>query len=185
MAKAAGNHAKRAEVEKALLGLGDADLLRLRRFAQLRSRPIPSIEWQDLLQEATARALDGRRKWPLTVDFMAFMRQTIRSIANEYIRREDRKPAHAEFDDEQIVDRSLNSEGEPERRVLAENLLAEIHALFANDPQVLAIFSGLAADESPHEIQDRSGMSPTEYASAQKRIRRGLARNIPEAGVRS
>jgi DNA-directed RNA polymerase specialized sigma24 family protein len=185
MAIAAESQAKRAEIERTFLGLGDADLLRLQRFAQLRARLVPAMEWRDLLQEAIARALDGRRKCPRSIDFMAFMRQTIRSIANEHVRREERKPAHTDFDDEQLLDRSLNSARQPERLVAVDKLLQEIHALFAGDPEVLAVISGLAADESPREIQDRSGMSATQYASAQKRIRRGLARAFPDGGVGS
>ena len=161
------------------MGLGDADLLRLQRFAQLRAPLAPSMDWQDLLQEAIARILDGRRQWPRSIDFMAFMRQTIRSIASERRRRELRKPEHAEFDDEQMIDSALSSAGQPERVVATSNLLEEIHTLFANDPEVLAVLSGIAADESPKEIQSRSGMSTTQYASAQKRIRRGLTRAFP------
>jgi RNA polymerase sigma factor (sigma-70 family) len=183
MARRAGIQANsRADIEKNLADLGDADLLRLRRFAQLRSRLVPWMEWRDLLQEAVARALDGRRKWPSKVDFMAFMRQTIRSIANEHLRRDQRRPVHAEFDDEQLVDRALNSARQPERIVANANLLDEIHSLFVNDLEVLAILSGMATDETPEEIQKRSGMSATQYASAQKRIRRGLARAFPDEG---
>jgi len=176
----ASAQAKRVDIEKTLAGLSDADLLRLQRFARLRSRLVPSMDWQDLLQEAIARVLDGRRKWPPTIEFMTFMRQTIRSIANEHWRREQRRPAHAEFDDEQVTDHAVNSSRQPERLVAASNVLDEIHSLFADDEEVLAILSGLAANESPNEIQSRSGMSATKYASAQRRIRRGLARAFPD-----
>lgn len=183
MAISAVTHAKRAEIDKTLMGLADADLLRLQRFAQLRCRVVPWLEWQDLLQEAIARVLDGRRKWPATIDFMAFMRQTIRSIANEHLRRERRKPEHSEFDDERMIDGAFRDVGEPERSAAVADLLEEIHSLFADDPEALAILSGLASDESPQAVQKRSGMSATAYASAQKRIRRGLARAFPDGGV--
>lgn len=183
MAMGAGSQARKADIETTLAGLSDADLLRLQRFAQLRSRLVPWMAWEDLLQEAVARVLDGRRKWPPTVDFMAFMRQTIRSIANEHLRREQRKPSHGEFDDERMLDGAHHANSQPERAVIAADLLDAIHTLFADDAEVLAILSGLATDESPEEIQRRSGMSATQYASAQKRIRRGLARAFPEGGT--
>lgn len=179
MPKRPVNPARRKDVEDALLGLSDADLLRLQRLARFRARLIPALDWQDLLQEAIGRALDGRRRWPRAVDFMAFMRQTIRSIANEHWRREERKPPHSDLDDESMVDRGLNTAYQPERLVLAAKLLEEIQSLFAEDPQVLAILAGIAADEPPADIKRKAGMSNTQYASAQKRIRRGLANAFP------
>jgi DNA-directed RNA polymerase specialized sigma24 family protein len=185
MSKRASGQAKRAEIEQALFDLKDADLLRLQRFARLRARLVPSMGWEDLLQEAIARLLDGRRKWPRSVKFVAFMRQTVRSIANEQWRRSQRAPEHAEFNDEALVQKELQTALEPERAFVASNLLDEINAVFAADPGALAVLSGLAAGESPQEIRARSKMSKIQYASAQKRIRRGLTRVFAEVGTLS
>lgn len=174
--------AKRDEIEVALSGLGDADLLRLHRFAQIRSRHLPGMDWEDLLQEAVARVLDGRRGWPRAVDFVLFMKQTIRSIASEHWRRHLRQPVDGEYDPNMPVQNATQSAFQPERASIAINLLEEIQRLFAQDAQVLAILAGLADDESPHDIQSRFGMTATEYASAQKRIRRGLARTFSTEG---
>jgi len=48
-------------VARALAALTSADLLRLKRLAQLRARLLPGLEWDELLNEAVLRALDGSR----------------------------------------------------------------------------------------------------------------------------
>jgi DNA-directed RNA polymerase specialized sigma24 family protein len=185
MSKRATSQLRTTGIQEVLAALSDADLLRLRRFAQLRARSVPSMEWQDLLQEAIARALDGRRLWPASVDFVVFMRQTIRSIANNRMRQEARQGTHVEFEDESSVDGDSHGSTQPERDTANASLLEQIQALFAADPEVLAILSGIANGESPDEIQRRVRITATQYASAQKRIRRGLARAFPDVGTLS
>jgi RNA polymerase sigma-70 factor (ECF subfamily) len=180
--RATTSQPERARIDEILAGLSDADLLRLRRFAQLRARLIPSMEWQDLLQEAIALVLDGRRTWPRSVDFLIFMRQTIRSIANNRLRQETRRGFSVEFDDAaDVADMGGASQSEPEQAAAHRETLERINLLFEKDSEVLAILAGLAAGESPREIQERSGMTATEYASAQRRIRRSLDRAFPDS----
>jgi RNA polymerase sigma-70 factor (ECF subfamily) len=178
-------------VGAALAALSDADLLRLKRFAQLRSLRLPLLSWGDLLNEAIARVLDGSRVWPLDVDFMVFMLQNIRSIANEQWRRIERIPITREADlpagDPSSIERSsLDEVGRhevtPEREVLAESTLRDVMTTFHADAQATAILEGLAQGESPTDIQRCVGMTPTQYASTQRRIRRVLARKFPEEG---
>jgi hypothetical protein len=62
------------DVERALCGLSDGDLFRVRALASLRGRGLPGgIGWADLLQETVLRALDGSRGWPAGVPFVAFL----------------------------------------------------------------------------------------------------------------
>jgi hypothetical protein len=58
-------------VARALAALTPSDLLRLKRVAQLRARLIPGLEWDELLNEALLRALDGSRRWPEGVPLLA------------------------------------------------------------------------------------------------------------------
>ena len=178
-------------VAAALSALSDADLLRLKRFAELRSLRLPLWNWSDLLNEVIARVLDGSRVWPPNVDFMIFMLQGIRSIANEQWRRIERTPVTREADlppgDPSSIDRaSLDEVGRneltPEREVLAERALQDVIAMFQADPQATAILEGLAQGDEPAAIQRRVGMTSVQYASTQRRIRRALARAFPEEG---
>src|SRR6516162_2323229 len=49
-------------VARALATLTPSDLVRLKRLAQLRARLLPGAEWDELLNEALLRALDGSRR---------------------------------------------------------------------------------------------------------------------------
>ena len=67
-------------VARALAALPPSDLLRLKRVAQLRAQLIPGLEWDELLNEALLRALDGSRRWPEGVPLLAFIAGIMRSL---------------------------------------------------------------------------------------------------------
>ena len=60
-------------VARALATLTPSDLVRLKRLAQLRARLLPGLEWDELLNEALLRALDGSRRWPEGVPLLTFL----------------------------------------------------------------------------------------------------------------
>lgn len=169
-----------SQIATALADLGDGDLVRLQRIAKLRTLGLKAVDWRDVLNEAVLRVLSGSRKWPRKVPFMVFMSQTIRSITNEHWRQIRQGVVTLEADlskdpDAQIDDIAPNSVS-PEREALARNTLSYIVGLFEDDRAVLGIIEGLGNGLSPAEIQETSGMNATEYATAQRRIRRRLAR---------
>ena len=61
-------------VARALATLTPVDLVRLKRLAQLRARLLPGLEWDELLNEALLRALDGSRRWPDSIWVAAMIR---------------------------------------------------------------------------------------------------------------
>ena len=69
-------------VARALAALTSSDLLRLKRLAQLRARLLPGLEWDELLNEAVLRALDGSRRWPDGVPLLAFLAGIMRSLVD-------------------------------------------------------------------------------------------------------
>lgn len=175
-----------AELVAALGALGPADLARLNMLAKMRARYCPGLDWRDLLHDAIDRALDGSRSWPRGLPLLFFLRETMRSLASEYrrkyvdglIRNECDLPAAA---DGQSPLLSVVSESPGiEQDLSARQTLASILKMFDGDDQALIILDAMARDASPDEIQRAGHMSPTQYASAQKRIRRGLARAYPE-----
>ena len=169
------DHATPQDVAIALAALTPADHVRLGQIAQLRARGLPEVDWRDLLQEACGRALDGTRRWPLDVAFFAFLAQTIRSVASEAWRRRGlvvRPGGEAESSAEAVADDTPD----PERQLVARDLLQRLEALFSADPAALAILTGVAEGLTPDDIQRRSSMSATAYDSARRRMRRTLAR---------
>lgn len=163
----------------ALAALGGADHVRLARIARLRARGLPEVDWQDLLHDAIARALDGSRRWPSDVPLLVYLAGTMRSLASEAWRRRIARPVARESDEDHGP--GLIDEGpDPERALTARDLLRKTLDLFADDHAALAVISGLAEGQTPAEVQAEATLSPTEYDSARRRIRRTLARAHPE-----
>jgi DNA-directed RNA polymerase specialized sigma24 family protein len=159
------------------------DLLRLKAVARLYARGLPpEVGWSDLLQEAFARVLDGSRKCPEDLPMTAFLAGVMRSIRTEHWRRARRQAARlpqmiAELDPNGDQEGEAGDPGpDPERSLIAMQLLAEIYRLFAEDARVLQVIEGLFEGLLPEQIRARYDMSKTEYDSTRKRMRRALLR---------
>jgi RNA polymerase sigma-70 factor (ECF subfamily) len=169
------------EARIALKGLKAADMLRLRRFAQLRASALPDTDWEDLLHDAIDRAIDGSRRWPRDISFMVFMRECIRSIASNYWRRRATSATVNETDmsageRKLTLDDLPNENPDPEREVAARDQLAIIFNYFEGDLEATSILEGLARGDEPADVQKSAGLTEVKYASAQRRIRRKLSR---------
>ena len=183
--------ASKQDVVDGLRELSDADLRRLERIARLRAIGLHEVEWQDLLQEAVARMLEGTRQWPRDVGLVVFLRQTMRSIASEHWRRREINPVTSES---QLQDRSeaagsslldavVDATADPERDAEAAETIVQIEQAFEGDMEALHVLWGMATGKSPREIQDEGKMDARRYASTQRRIRRTLARTFPDRGA--
>jgi DNA-directed RNA polymerase specialized sigma24 family protein len=174
-----------AAVSRALAALSEIDLLRLRALARLRARGLPpGIDWSDLLNEALARALDGSRQWPPGVPFLVFLAGVMRSVCDEVWRRRRREAALLAFGAEADA-RDVACQAADQERVLAAcEAVAAIHRLFAGDRVALLIVAGLANGQSAEDIRVLHGMTPAEYNSARRRMRRALLRaELPPASA--
>ena len=171
-----------AEVVAALDALTPEDLLRLRQLAKLRSSALVVMDWEDLLNEAIQRALEGVRQWPRLVPFMAFMVQTMRSIASEERRERQANLTVSEVDlvssdsSTLALDQLTVNEVDPAREIEAREFLSNIESMFASDEDALAVLRGFALGLTPNEIRESNGLTATQYATTQRRIRRALAR---------
>lgn len=177
-----------SEAAEALRQLSEADLRRLEALARMRAIGLAEVDWRDLLQEAVCRLLDGSRHWPRDVPLLAFLHQTMRSIASDHWRRREEATVVPEADlsrdecDERtgIVEGAPDGTTSPERESSAAETLARIEALFADDPDAQKVISGMASGKGPREIQEEAEMHKKRYATTQRRIRRTLARAFPE-----
>ncbi len=161
-------HATAAEVADALGALSDADLVRLKQIAQLRSAGLSTAEWEDLINEAVVRSLAGARRWPRSIPFIAFLAQTIRSIANEEWRRRDYEQTSVEADlgsgegDDQPIAHLAVDYITPERNVIARKTLNDIELLFHGDQEAKTILRGFAEGATPAQIQASATLAPTQ-----------------------
>src|SRR5690349_5849511 len=79
--------ANRQEIEQAIEGLTEAELVRLQKIATFRHRSLGTRgagrNEGDLLSDAIIAVLEGRRKWfKEKVDFMGFLQGVMRSLAS-------------------------------------------------------------------------------------------------------
>lgn len=165
-----------------------ADLLRLKVIARLQARGLPpEIGWSDLLQEAFTRVLDGSRRHPDGLPMVTFVAGIMRSLREQYWRaaRRGARQARKLLAELEITDAPepelLDPEPSPERRAIAQQEMAALQQLFADDEAALQLIDGLYEDLTPEEICVAHGMSKVDYDSTRRRIRRALVR----AGLRS
>lgn len=171
-----------SEVRAAFIGLPVEDLQKLKQIARLRSYGLPTSTWEDLLQEALFRALSGVRQWPKSVSFLAFLAQTMRSIASDERQQVQEMVVESDIGSEDVSTRGINHFAvttiTPESQALARSSLSEIETLFKEDSDAICVLNGLALGMSPNEVQTSSKMTPTQYATTQKRIQRALAKRF-------
>ena len=173
-----------------LRGLTAADLRRLKGIARVRALGLHEVEWQDLLQEAVVRTLDGARLWPMDVGLVVFLRETMRSIASEHWRRRRVDPIiqgpplrdPPDKVEATVLDSVVDPTTDPERDAAAAETLAQIERAFEGDLEALHVLWGMALGKSPSEIQDEGQMDARRYATTQRRIRRTLAKVFPDRG---
>lgn len=162
------------ELRAALEQLSSADSVRLKHIARLRAAGT-TWSWEDLLHEAMARGLEGTRRWPKCVPLSAFLAQTMRSIAYD-----ERCTGEVEVSETDLSagDHAtmLRTSGlvTPDRQLAAKQRLFQVEALFDGDEVALSVLVAMAESESPEFIRAELGLTPTQYATVLRRIRRKL-----------
>lgn len=183
--------ASQKEAAVALSRLSDADLRRLERIARFRAIGLYELDWQDLLHDAIVRLLDGTRHWPTSVPLIAFLHETMRSIASDHWRRRYTNPVILEAQlsrkDNDSNPFLVESVSDPtvdlERDVSVDETLARIMKVFEGDSIAMRVIFGMAVGKSPNEIQTENHISAKQYATTQRRIRRTLTREFPNGSA--
>ena len=157
-------------VARALAALTPSELVRLKRLAQLRARLLPGLEWEELLNEALLRALDGSRRWPESVPLLAFIAGVMRSLvdgrAEERRRQAERALAVCE----------TPAVTAPDARLHARQCLDAIVQFFAGDPDVLALIAGLMRQYLEGAAEPAPQLSRKRRDAARKRLARAILR---------
>jgi RNA polymerase sigma-70 factor (ECF subfamily) len=149
-----------SELVAAIAQLTAGEKIAIMKIARLYARGTP-YDHEDLLHEAFARVLEGRRTWPSHIGATMFLGGVLRSIAWEW--RYDRRGETAAVD-------AVTADGNAEAAIDAEKIVA----LFEDDPVaqriVLAMMEGARGDE----LRAVSGLGKTEYESKRTKIRRRI-----------
>jgi RNA polymerase sigma-70 factor (ECF subfamily) len=157
------HHSPAAALE-AIRSLSDKDKSVLLKIAKVYARTRRTrYEYEDLLHEAIARVLEGGRKWPTTVPFMAFMCGVMRGIAWDW---------RSEAEDAGSDEATGPAEGDAIARLDAQKLVA----LFEDDPIAQKLIVGMMEGARGEELWESSGLTKTDYESKRKKIRRRIER---------
>jgi len=157
-------------VARALATLTPSDLVRLKRLAQLRARLLPGAEWDELLNEALLRALDGSRRWPEGVPLLTFIAGIMRSLVDGRVDQRRRLVEHA------LAGRELPPAAPADMQLHARQCLAAIAQFFAADADVLALIAALARQYLGGADGAAPRLSKKRREAARKRLARAILR---------
>ena len=157
-------------VARALAALTPSDLVRLKRLAQLRARLLPGLEWDELLNEALLRALDGSRRWPDGVPLLAFIAGIMRSLVDGRVHE------RRDLAERALAGGETRAVAPPDARLHARQCLAAIAQFFAGDPDVLAFIGALARQYLGGAGHPAPQLSRKRHEAARKRLARAILR---------
>jgi DNA-directed RNA polymerase specialized sigma24 family protein len=136
----------------------------------------------ELLQEAFCRALSGERNCPRDVPFMAFVAQTMRSIANH-----DREQARRTVSISGNTGRNADPPGaaapSPEDELMQRQDAAAvqaIHGCFADDPEAQLVLLGWQDGLRGSELREATGLDQGKLDYAIRRIRKRIRSAYPQ-----
>ena len=168
------------EVHDVIQHLQDSDFVKLMIIARsfTKRRLYGSVFGaEDLLQEAIAKTLAGRRRWNRDVSIVRHLDRVMESdsshLAERRAQEAQRLREHMQALD--VHPKTVSHESSPESRLRVRETLDNVLAFFADDERALQLIHLKGEDFSASEIQRKLGMSKTEYDTVTKRIRRRLA----------
>lgn len=173
------------ELQESLEALSVADRIRLEKKARFYCGST-GMEWEDLLNEAICRSLeDGGRSCPRDVALTVFLGNVMRSIADEERKQWSREELEGASNEKGcLIANTADPNPSPEHRIADrinfDQIMNKIEAMFADNPQALAIVMGDAVGWSPSEICELEPMNSKEFATARRRVRRALQREFPK-----
>ena len=188
----------REETRAAIAALSPADMARMAKAASIRCHRFKldraELGARDLVAEAIADTLSGRRPWRCDITLIQHLLMTTKSLASH--RRERHRAAiragfrverrgsmrpgmlkEEEEDDGRAHPRERTpSEESDEERLIAEDGIRILLRHFAGDPPALAVIHGWRKGRDGKEIRDHSGLELNEFEAAARRVRRFLER---------
>ncbi|MDP1644420.1 MAG: hypothetical protein Q8L71_02810 [Thiobacillus sp.] len=177
-----------AEMTVAIESLCDADMLKLRKIAARYAFGRP-FSFDELLQEAFCRVIDGARNCPRDVSLVKFLANVMRSITSSWVKESRTQPVHlaVESNEDPDLDPMLNSADTTRTpaEVVADHQEAlkianEVMALFDDDPQAQLVLEGNMGELTAEEIRELLEIDKTAYATIKKRIRRRIDQHYPD-----
>jgi len=167
------------ELKSAFDAFSDGDRIKLGKAANALCWGL-ATEGKDLLQEAFARSLAGKRRCPRNVPVLVFLINAMRSHQDAMLRARGRdvlaQAVTVDPDDEthaSLLDQQQDKTT-PDEILLANQTAAALDELFSDHEMAQMVMMGQADGLTPHDIQTITGLGPVQYASVLRLIRRRL-----------
>ena len=121
----------------------------------------------EFVHEAICRVLERKRVWPRGLEKLTFLAGVIKSIAGDRKRALNRERVALKEMEKVVGDKGAGDATD-------EIDLERIMVLFDDDLIAQKILKGMADGARGKELQQASGLGPTEYQSKWKKIRRRI-----------
>jgi hypothetical protein len=179
-------YANTTEILDAFASLNDSEVLALRKCAWNLLDGTSFSEPLDLIYEALNRSLDGRRNWPIHIDFGAYMNMTMKSISSgdrKLFKNKYASPVSLNELMETAPDAlpcAISAEEEilaAEQFHIAHKAADAVRAALANDGEALRVLGGLQAGMSPREMCEEFSLTPKALDAARHRVMRRMQKH--------
>jgi DNA-directed RNA polymerase specialized sigma24 family protein len=175
----------REEIAQAIRELTPVDWIRLKNAANRYARR--QMGPQDILQEAFARAIDGR-VCPVHVTVVKFLAEAMRSIAHGEGEKVEHRLVLVSAGASSEADRQADAYPDPglnaEQLMVSEESVVEMRTailgLFADDDIGQIIAEGMMDGLEGEELRELCGLDATGYNSKRRLVRRRIDNAYPE-----
>jgi DNA-directed RNA polymerase specialized sigma24 family protein len=187
----ANAHFSAVEITKAIRALDATELVRLRAIARSLAR-FSSVAFDDLLQEACYRTMDGSRLCPREMRLVPFLVGVMRSIVSDTAKARARHPerplgvlcaAGRDWSDGTMTAEEglIASEEEKALAERAAETKRQVLKIFEDDVVAQIIAEGIMEGREGEELRTLTELDKTAFASKRKLIRRRIAKAFPES----
>jgi hypothetical protein len=169
------------EVVEKLDAIIDDDHRRL-RLIERRRRGGTDFRENELYSEAVCQAVVGERRCPKGVSFVAFLAQSMRSIAShrrEALARTDSLTEGGGTAERQVPSDALDPEALFMEKQSEDTIKAIYEALEGDEEAQLAVIA-ISGPNKGKALRDEIGVDQAGYDYIMKRIRRTLAKKLPD-----
>lgn len=174
------------EMRQAIERLSPADIVRIEKAGRILALKA-KCEAGDLLGEAVGRILDGSRKCPHDVEVMAFLINVMKSLASAAWERAKTGIDVLEFaatgTDNLTIFAVASTDRNAEDQCLAkddiERRIRALEELFDGDDDAMMVLMGRLDDMTKEEIMTMNDLTPTDYGSLLRRMRRKIDGRFP------
>ena len=159
----------------------------LRRLRLIEQRRLAGTDFSPglLYQEALCQAIVGERHCPRDVSFVAFLAQSMRSIASHRRKALSRQVPTSRVDEPRnLVDLPIAADQlDPEQTLIereAADLVADIYKLLEGDDEAQLTIMAIVDGKKGKELRDELGIDQARFDYIMKRIRRAVAKKYPK-----